>query len=64
MSNFAIGMGIGLMYGFIIFFSSPHDKDELRKDGAIQVYEGRMKCEKAMNTWVCGQPETNKNGEQ
>ncbi len=55
---------IGLLWGFVLFFPSPAEKDAIRKASYIQVYEGEIKCEKALDTWVCGKPKANYNGER
>lgn len=53
MNQFAAALGIGLLWGFIIFAPWPKETVNLKKQGAIAVYEGRAKCEKALNEWVC-----------
>jgi len=53
MKGYAVGMAIGMMWGFVIFAPWPKDNANLKKQGAIAVYEGRAKCEKALGEWVC-----------
>gem|GEM_PF-3609639 len=54
-SLFRIGLPllIGFMWGFVIFSPWPNEEASLKKQGAISVYEGQTKCEKALDTWVC-----------
>lgn len=53
MMKLAIAAAIGLMWGFNLFAPWPKDNSNLIKQGAIAVYEGRAKCEKALSQWVC-----------
>lgn len=53
MKEYATGMAIGLMWGFVIFDPWPKDIAALKKQGSIAVYEGRVKCEKVLSEWVC-----------
>lgn len=60
MMGYVTGMVVGMMWGFIIFDPWPKDIAALKKQGAIAVYEGHARCEKALSEWVCdmkaGQP--------
>lgn len=47
---------IGLMRGFNIFWMTPDEKQKIRAEGAVSVYEKRAVCEKALDQWVCSIP--------
>lgn len=47
---------VGLLWGFILFWSSPDQKQKIRAEGAVSVYEKRTVCEKALDQWVCSVP--------
>ncbi len=64
MGEMLTGVILGLLWGFVIFVNSSDENNELTKQGAIEVYEGKIKCEKAMNTWVCGKLNNVQNGDQ
>lgn len=53
MTNFITGIAIGVLWGFAFFFVTPGQKHEIKVSGAIAVYEGKAKCEKALDKWVC-----------
>ncbi|MFV8918755.1 hypothetical protein [Serratia fonticola] len=55
-SPYAVGISVGLWLGFILFWSSPSDKQHIRAEGAVEIYEGRAVCEKALDQWVCSMP--------
>ncbi|WP_432372341.1 hypothetical protein ACRPHP_16635 [Pantoea allii] len=53
MGNLLFGAGIGFLWGFVIFFNSPAENMAIKKQGAIEVYQGKAKCEQAVGEWVC-----------
>jgi len=53
MKGYAFGVITGFLWGFIIFDPWPKEIANMKKQGAIAVYEGRAKCEKALGQWVC-----------
>lgn len=53
LNGLLFGVALGLLWGFNLFYRMPDEAVSLKKQGAISVYEGHTKCEKALDTWVC-----------
>lgn len=53
MMGYGTGIAVGILLGFVIFDPWPKEIVNMKKQGAIAVYEGRAKCEKALGQWIC-----------
>lgn len=53
---YLLASSIGLIWGFNIFWMTPDEKQRIRAEGAVSVYEKRTVCEKDLDQWVCSIP--------